>query len=364
MEQQKIDVISTSLDNLKAKKFKVIFFVPSLPEGNYAQNVVEIYNHAYVLKQIGYEVFIMGDKPDYRIPSYLDDELKALPHSNLKMRKGEKGDELFLDLEISLEDTIVIPEYFVNICESTRNLPANRILLVSSYEYFVNSLIVGTKFSEFGIKNIITTSAKMEDFIKTYHGANTYDIQKYTIGIPDYFKSETFKQPFVTFLSRNPSEIMKIVKLFFLQFPELRWITFQDLRGTSRKEFAKKMGSSIATVWIDKIAGHGTTAIEAMKSGTIPISLVPDVIPEYITDESGVWVQDIYKIVDVLAQVIKSHLEDAISADFYKSMSATADKYSMDISNKSIIDSYNYFFQKRIEELNSYVEAETAVLSK
>lgn len=360
--EQKAEIIKSSIDKMLNKEFNVYFFVPSVGDV-YAQNIVEIYQHALVLKESEYSVYIMGDKPEYPIPSYLSDELKSLPHKNLQKRKGENGqEELFLDENITLSDTIVIPEYFVNICESTKSLPCNRVLLVSSYEYFINSLVPGVNYSNFGIKNIITTSQTMEDFIKNYDGEKTYDIKQYTIGIPEYFKNNDFKKPIVTFLSRNASDIMKIVKLFYKKYPQLQWISFEDLRGKNRKEFANKMSESIATIWLDRIAGHGTTAIEAMKCNTITIGLIPDIMPEYVVSNSGIWAENIYQIPEALEKVLITWIEDKINKEVYDKMKEVSSKYNMEDSNKSINDCYSYFFEKRKVELEQILEAETKVV--
>jgi len=353
--EEKSEIIKESIEKLISKDFNVYFFVPSVGEV-YAQNIVEVYAHALVLKESGYNVFIMGDKPDYQIPSYLDENLKSLPHKNLQKKKSTNGqEELFLEENVALSDTIVIPEYFVNICESTKTLPCNRILLVSSYEYFINSLIPGVSYAHFGIKNILTTSTIMENFIKKYDGDDTYDIKKYTIGIPDYFKDNEFKKPYITFLSRNASDIMKIVKLFYKKYPQLQWISFEDLRGKTRQEFASKMGESIATIWLDKIAGHGTTAIEAMKSNTITIGLIPDIKPDYVVSDSGVWVDNIYNIPEAIEQVVSLWVEDQIEEKVFETMKSISDNYSMEESNKTIMESYEYFFAKRKSELEQFL---------
>jgi len=56
-----------------------------------------------------------------------------------------------------------------------------------------------------------------------------------------------------------------------------------------RVDFAKRLQGNFAAVWIDRIASFGTFPLECMKSGVIPISLVPDIIPEYLIerDENG-----------------------------------------------------------------------------
>ena len=56
-----------------------------------------------------------------------------------------------------------------------------------------------------------------------------------------------------------------------------------------RIDFAKRLQSNFAAVWVDRISSFGTFPLECMKCGTIPICLKPDIMPEYMIerDEKG-----------------------------------------------------------------------------
>ena len=68
--------------------------------------------------------------------------------------------------------------------------------------------------------------------------------------------------------TREQRDTMKIIKSFYLQNPQFKWITFRDMRGLSRKEFAKTLSESCASIWVDRISSFGTFPLESMRCGT------------------------------------------------------------------------------------------------
>jgi hypothetical protein len=351
----KLEKIKQSLENFKQGKSKYLFFVPD-SMGVAAAAVIEIYTHAKVLKNLGYEVYIFSDKEDYSAPSYLDQELRSLPHKTLKK---QANNELVLNIEVHPEDFLIIPDFFSNIMETTKGLPCKRVAFVQAYDYLINSLFPGMTYANFNIKSIITTSETLKNFIKEYHG-DIYDIKTYKIGIPDYFKEKPMKKPAISFVVRNAADIHKVSRLFYLKYPELRWVGFEELRGVSREDFAEKIGQNIACLWIDRIASHGTVPLEAMKTGTVTVGLVPDMIPEYLVDNSGVWVKSIYQLPDMLARVIKMYLEDALPPELFAGMKAIAEGYSTKVSEETIQAVYSELRFDREKEYLDFLALEEA----
>jgi hypothetical protein len=346
-KNSKLEQLHNSLKNIKSKAFKVIAFVPDTQ--NVASAAVgEIYNFINVLRREGFDGYILADKKDYQAPSYLDQELQAIPHLYSENT----------NMVVKPEDFIIIPEYFVNIMEQCKNLPATKIVLAQSYDNIVNGLIGGMTWKNFNIKNVITTSTKISDFIKSLHGDN-YDIKEYIIGIPEYFHNENTKTPLVTFLSRNNQDIVKVSKMFYLQNPDLTWVMFEDLKGTTREHFASKLRQSMVTVWIDRLASFGTLPVEAMACGSVVVGLLPEITPEYVNDTvpSGVWVANIYDMPKALGEVIRAAIHKNIPNGLYEGMADTASTYSMEVSDESILASFNHFLTKRTEELEKMAKS-------
>jgi hypothetical protein len=177
------------------------------------------------------------------------------------------------------------------------------------------------------------------------------EIQKYSIGIPDYFKSSNKpKKLTISFLTRNGNDLTKVVKMFYYKYPQYRFISFEDLSGLPREQFAQKLGESFASLWIDRIASFGTFAIEAMKSGNIVVGLVPDIQPDYLTETNALWTYDLYNLPDVLAQAVNTHLQDLPALDVLKTaMDETVSKYTVEESKKQLKEIYGKYIQDRIK---------------
>jgi hypothetical protein len=253
---------------------------------------------------------------------------------------------------------MIIPEVFTSIMEQTKTLPCTRICLVQSFDYLLNSLIPGTNLTNFNIKDVITTSKALEDKLNLFF-KNIHKIKTYSLGIPDYFKkSDKPVKPTISIIGRNSNEITKIIKLFYSKYPQYRWVTFDALlsdtkppKHLSRPEFAKRISGNFAAIWIDRISSFGTFPLECMKSGVIPIFLIPDIMPEYIQNgndfvDAGVYTDNIYDIPTIAGDLLTRFIDDSISKNIYKTMEEISAKYNITKS----IDELGILYQDLVNE--------------
>ncbi len=173
--------------------------------------------------------------------------------------------------------------------------------------------------------------------------------------IDDSFsKKEKPSKPIISIHTREPRETAKIIKTFYLKYPQYRWITFRDMRGIKLEDFAKFLKESFVSVWVDYESGFGTFPIESMSSGTPVIGKAPALKPEWISDENGIWTYEFNDIVDILANFIQNWLEDNISEKLYENMLETSKKYTnrdnFDSSVSSTFEEYFTIRSKMFEE--------------
>jgi len=366
-EIEKIEKVKVSLDRIASKKSKFLFVVPESQSP--VASVYEIYFHATVIKNLGYEVIIMVEKGDYIVPVWIEKELTQFKHMSMADPK----------LTVGPEDVMVIPEVFTNVMEQTKNLPCVRVGLLQSVDYMVNSLIPGTDWASFGIQEIITTSPALKEWVETFYGKDKFNISVYNIGIPEYFEKSSIPQkPVVSVMGRNANEISKFVKLFFSKYPNYSWVTFDPMLTKSkppqpmrRVDFAKRLQGNFAAVWIDRIASFGTFPLECMKSGVIPICLKPDIMPEYLVERDetgkvtkiveggGVWTENYYDLPILLGDVLVKFLDDSITPELYDSMEKIASKYNQADSEIKLTEIYNEIVYKRIKLLESAIVPQT-----
>jgi hypothetical protein len=363
-EQEKIEKIKASLDRIVNKKSKFLFCIPE--SQNPTASVYEIYFHATVVKNMGYEVIIMVEKGDYVIPAWIEKELTDFIHMSMSDPK----------LTVGPEDVMVIPEVYSNIMEQTKDLPCVRIGLLQSIDYMVNALIPGTDWKSFGINDIITTSVTLKEWVQTFYGINKFNIRSYNVGIPSYFeRSDIPQKPVISVVGRNANEISKLVKLFFSRYPQYSWVTFDPMLTKSkppqhmrRIDFAKRLRGNFAAIWVDRISSLGTFPLECMKSGVIPICLKPDITPEYILERdengvgvkiaegSGIWTDNFYDLPVLVGEVLVKFLDDAISPELYNSMEKLAEKYNQIDAEKQLVEIYQGVIDSRVQLFQSALQ--------
>jgi predicted peroxiredoxin len=360
VEVSQIDKLKTSIEKIKNKQTKFLFFIASTP--NPAASIYEIYFHATTVKNMGYSVKILTDTAGYTLPDWIEKELTDIPHESMEQAK----------LTVGPEDVLVIPEIFSNVMEQTKNLPAIRIALLQSVDYMINGLMPGVDWKSFGIEKIITTSQNLKDVMVEFFG-KSYDIKVYNVGIPDYFKANgELKTPVISIVGRNPNEISKIIKLFYSKYPQYSWVTFDSMLTDSkppqpmrRKDYAERLKKNFAGVWVDRIASFGTFPLECMAAGTIPIALVPDLPPAYILDDEGepkenigVWTSDLFALPLLIGDVVTKFLDDSISNEVIDTMTEIVSKYNQKDAAKQLEEIYQGILTERLELFEKAVDVQ------
>jgi hypothetical protein len=362
-ELEKIEKIKESLNKIANKKSKFLFCVPESQSPT--ASVYEIYFHATVVKNMGYEVVILVEKGDYVVPTWIEKELTDHKHISMADPK----------LTVGPEDVMIIPDIYSNVMEQTKNLPCVRIGLLQSADYMTSALIPGTDWTAFNIHDVITTSPTLKEWLETFYGLGKYNIRTYNIGIPDYFeKIEVPQKPIISVIGRNANEISKLVKLFFAKYPQYSWVTFDPMLTKSkppqpmrRIDFAKRLQGNFAAVWIDRISSFGTFPLECMKAGVIPICLKPDIMPEYmierdetgkgikVVEGAGVWTENFYDLPVLIGEVLIKFLDDAIKPELYETMSKIVSKYNQKDAKTRLVEIYNDVINQRVALLSGAI---------
>jgi glycosyltransferase involved in cell wall biosynthesis len=150
---------------------------------------------------------------------------------------------------------------------------------------------------------------------------------------------------------------MKLIKSFYLKYPQFRWITFRDMRGLPEHEFASLLEDSFVSVWIDDVSSFGTFPLESMKTGTPVIGKIPNIKPYWMNENNGIWVNDILSMVDVLAEFVQNWLEDNISEKLYESGFKTSNKYSNpEVFESLVVSTFNDYINKRLDNFKTQLE--------
>jgi hypothetical protein len=351
------------IKQLDTKEFNLYFFTLDT-KGNPVAGVANIYEHVKVLTELGYKAHILHEKNDYKLhgneegmglSNWLGEEYAKLPHVSIESQQ----------LNIGPRDFIIIPEIFSNVMDQTKAFPCKKIVLSQSYDYLLELLPIGKRWADFGYNDVITTSQKQADYItRLFPNMKSYIVP---VSIPSYFKpNDKPKMPIVGIHTRIPGDAAKVAKSFYLQYPIYKWLTFKDMRGLSRQQFADELKNVCLAVWIDDQAGFGTFPLEAMACDTPVIGKMPNMIPEWMEEKdeagntkiknNGVWTNTPLNIPELIATYLKLWLEDSVPEDIVNSMKTTNGQYSEENQKAKIKEVYGQLVKDRVSELNKLLE--------
>lgn len=349
MDTELIDKIKNSIQNIEEKKNKIFFFVQDT-RGNAKASLEYIYNMAYTLKSNGYSVIMLHEKNDYVPPqSWLGDKLQGLTHQSIEGT----------NLEIAPEDIMVIPEIFGYVMEQIKNLPCGKIVLAQAYDHILETLTPGTNWSQLGFFKCITTSESQREYIEKIMKKVSFEVIPPVIS--DVFKKQTLpSKPIIVVHSREQRDGINLIKQFYLKYPQYRFFTFRDLRGMSQEEFSQALQDAFLGVWIDPTSGFGTFPLECMKSGVLTLGRIPNLKPDWMTEKNGVWLDNPNLMVDVIADLIQTWLEDNLVKDIYTEAEATANQYStQETFETQVTELFSDFSNKRKEAFEAQLNPQT-----
>jgi|688.fasta_scaffold152736_3 hypothetical protein len=353
MNQEQISKIELSIKNLKEKTSK-IFFIVQDTKGNAKASISYIYKLALTLKNSGYNPVILHEKPDYiGVNQWLGEEYMSLPHRPIE---GQ-------NLEIAPEDFLVIPELYGFVMPQVANLPCGKIVLTQAYDHMLETLQPGQTWMQYGFLKCITTSEFQKEYLSNVMRNISYDIL--TPYISDEFtKPQLPPKPIIGIHSRDQRDTANVIKTFYLKFPQYRWVSFRDMRGLSEKEFAKTLQDCFLSVWIDESSGYGTYPLESMKSGVPVLGLVPNLLPHWMNENNGFWINNKSQTVDFIADILQNWLEDNLKPELFSEMEKTVQslptKEEFESNAISLFEGYLTTRQQSFEEqLNKLVETET-----
>jgi hypothetical protein len=289
---------------------------------------------AKTLKDNGFNPIILHEKSDYAgVVAWLDEEYMSLPHRAIE---GQ-------NLEISPEDFLVIPEVFGFVMDQVKKLPCAKIVLTQQYANMLETLQPGQTWNQFGFLKCITTSSKQKEYIERVMRQVSFDIIDPLIS-EEFTPKSTPSMPIIGVHTKEQSDAINLIKTFYLKFPQYRWFTFRDLRGLSEKEFANSLRDCFLSVWIDDHSGFGTFPLESMKSNVPVIGKVPNLSPDWMSEDNGIWVTDQTLLPDLVADYAQNWLEDNIDPQIYEKMKETVERYTdkqtFESSIVSLFDGY------------------------
>lgn len=335
---ENIEKINTALGRLEDSK-SIVYFLTYDTKNNARASVKYIYDLALTLNQNGITSKILVEDSTYLgVESWLGDRYKELEVVSIKEDK----------VEINIDDTVVVPEYYTNTLQKLSNIKCIKVLLIQQREYIYENLPIGSRFSDFGFDKIITTTEQSKKYLMEYFPESLVFIIPPII--EDIFTPSLLTlKPYVAISVRDRSIQRKIISEFYLKFPQLRWITFRDMVQMSYEEFSNNLKECMVSLWVDDDSTFGTFPLESMKCNVPVIGKIPDTEPDWL-NENGMWTYDGNKLIDILGTYILAWIEGVeLTQEVKDKMKDTLLPYKKDITENNILSVFNSFKNKRIE---------------
>ena len=374
-----IERIEQAINNFKENNFTLYFFIidsKNIPNANIAY----IYEMAKTLNDKGYNVKMLYQLENeytqaelYKLKKkeevidnsrvftgvgeWLGKEYSSLPHMNISVEEWK----------VTPSDFLFIPEVFSGLMFETykHKIPCKRYVILQNYNYVSEFIPLGVEWKNYGIYDVIASSEKQSELIK-----NVFPYLRVHV-IPPYI-SNAFRKPIkpkklvVNIVTKEPNDINRIIKPFYWKYPMYKFVSFRDLRNFPRERFAEFLQEGIITVWVDRDTPFGYVPLEAMKCDNIVIGKVPEIIPEWMTDENGLlnnglWVYDINDIPDILSKAIASWRNDEVPQEVFDDMAVTNERYTFEKWSKNIDNTFENIIK---EQINNFNEVKNTILNE
>jgi hypothetical protein len=352
MDQEKLSKLEKSIENLRNKNLR-IYFLAQDTRGNAKASIAYIYKMAKSLSDAGYNSIILHEKNDYMgVSQWLGDEYMNLPHKSIE---GQ-------NLDVSPEDFIIVPELYGFVMSQISNLPCAKIVLCQAYDHMLETLQPGTTWAQVGFHKCITTSEFQKEFISNVMRGCSIDVIEPHIS-DNFTEQKLPAKPIIAVHTREHRDTLNLIKSFYVKFPQYRWVTFKDMRGLTESEFAKTLSDCFLSVWIDETSGFGTFPLESMKVGIPVLGLVPNLVPHWMTEENGFWINNKVQVVDFVADFLQNWLEDNIKESVFDEMKTTVSKLkTIEEFNNKVVETFDGYVKTRLtsfeEQLNKLQETE------
>lgn len=346
MDQETIKKVELSIEKLREKTSRIYLMVQDT-KGNAKAGIRHVYQIALTLKNNGFNPIILHESNDYTgVSEWMGEEYMEIPHQSIE---GQ-------NLQISPEDFVIVPELYGHVMEQIKNLPCGKIVMCQAYDYMLETIQPGMNWAMNGFLKGITTNELQKTFISGIMKNTSLDI--ITPFIPEMFTNKTIPaKPIISIHTRDQRDTMKIIKSFYLKYPQFRWITFRDMRGLSQEEFVTNLQESFVSVWVDDISGFGTFPLESMACGTPVIGKVPNMKPEWMSDTNGVWTYELNNMVDIVAEYTQNWLEDNISESLYQSGKDTVLPYQdVEDFESNVVSTFSTYLSTRLENFQTQLD--------
>lgn len=366
-EEKALKRVQAEIKKIEKKENNVFFFILDT-KGNPSGSLEYIYKLAMIAKNDGYKVAMLyqsADKDDkfVGVKDWLGEDYANIPHYDIASD----------DVEITPSDILFIPEIFANVMNQTKKLPCKRIAILQNYDYLVEQMPFAAQWGDFGILDAITNTEHNAELLKDiFPYVKTKVITPYI----DKMFGTTIKpkKMIVNIVASDQEDINRIIKPFYWKYPSFKWVSFRDLRGFSKEQFAESLRDAAITIWVDDKTSFGYSALEAMKSGSIVIAKIPEEPLKWMNEDSEdkvgklrnccIWFDDFHEVQRAIASAVRSWITDKVPSTLFDEAKKVNELYPFETTQKEFSEYLNGIIENRKKEMEQLVSVVESKASK
>ena len=343
-----IENIEKEISKIDKKENRIYFFVIDT-KGTPSGSLEYIYNLALILKNEGYDVNMLHTEEEFvGVGAWLGEEYTSLPHFNVN--KGEVG--------TSPSDVLFIPEIYSQVMNQTRNLPCKRVVILQNYDYVIEQMPYVAQFGDFGILEGITNSDyQAAELTESFPYMKLRKVRPFISKI--FGSTIAPKKMVINVISKDQSDIKRIVKPFYWKYPYFKWVSFKELRNLSKDEFAKELREGAITIVVDENTSFMYSALEAMKSGSITMVKVPTTTVDWANGDElpncCVWFNDYDTLHKQIASVVRSWITDKVPTVLAEEAKKVYEEFTEDNTKADILAYITDVLDRRKKEMQDLV---------
>ena len=169
------------------------------------------------------------------------------------------------------------------------------------------------------------------------------------------------KKMVINVIAKDQSDIKKIVKPFYWKYPMFKWVSFKELRGLPKQEFANELRSGAITIIVDEDASFCYSAIEAMKSGSIVMLKVPRTELDWAKGEDDqlpnccVWFDDYDTLHKQIASVVRTYITDRVPTILAEEAKKVYEPLTRDNTRNELVGFVKGILDKRMNDMKELI---------
>lgn len=337
-----IEILESALVRLKTNE-STVYFLTYDTKSTPRAAIKHIYDMALTLRTNGINAKILAEDTAYTgVNEWLPGRYIDIPVVTIK-------DD---NINISVDDTIVVPEYYSNALQQLSSIKCIKVMLIQQKDYIFESLPIGSRWSDYGFDRVITTTEATKKYIQEIFPESLVFVIPPIID-DNFTPMDLPQKPYVAINCRDRNIHRRLISEFYLKYPQLRWITFRDMVNMSYDDFAHNLKECMVSVWVDDESTFGTFPLESMKCGVPVIGKVPNIEPDWMS-ENGMWSYDITKLTDILGAYVLAWVDGVeLNDEVKQKMKDTLLPYETSITKNNITSVFESLRNKRTEALET-----------